>query len=362
MSDNDKAPLNSPKGTDPHSAKRKTHHLEFARNAQVSAAQMNEWFDYEPLLQGFSPEGDLSFPELKVAGKIMKVPVWISSMTGGASAAGPINRKLALAAKKFGLGFGLGSCRPLLESDQYFSDFDLRPLVGDEVPFFANFGVAQVEEQLTKDGANKLLDICERLHVDGVFVHINPLQEWFQPEGDRWQRPALEIVKDFCDQAKKRSLCVGVKEVGQGMGPRSLKALMELPVEVIEFGAFGGTNFSLLETLRHEKSNEFQELNTNKEMCYVGHTALEMVRLVNQFFIDKSVKRDEKFFIISGGISSSLQGYFLTESLQGLACYGMAKPFLEASQESEEALMSFVEDHLRSLKMAHTFLVPKPLS
>lgn len=353
---------------DPKSAQRKTHHLEYAKEAQVESRYLNEMFDYEPLLNGFPKElegksGDFNFQKLKVAGKTLKAPVWISSMTGGASAAGPINKKLAVAAREFGLGLGLGSCRPLLNSDDYFEDFNLRDIAGDDIPLFANFGVAQVEDEL-QSGGERLFEICDRLKVDGVFLHINPLQEWFQPEGDRWSRPPLEIIQDVIELNEKKGcpLSIGVKEVGQGMGPRSLKALLEMPLEVIEFAAFGGTNFSYLEGLRHEKPNENNSLSTDKDLCYVGHTAQEMVRLVNQFLIDESVKTNDKFFIISGGVRSSLQGHFLTENLRGNACYGMAKPFLEAAQGSEEELISFVRNHLEGLKMAQTFLVPKPLS
>lgn len=352
-------------------AQRKTHHLEYAESSQISSSLINEFFDYEPLLNGFPKNNELTqFSKVKVAGKELKAPLWISSMTGGASAAGPINKKLAKVAGEFGLGFGLGSCRPILESEKYFSDFDLRQYIGPEGVFFANFGLAQVASELQKDRAERLVEILKRLEVDGVFIHINPLQEWFQPEGDRWHESPLEIIYDFTTLVKKQGLAVGVKEVGQGMGPRSLAALIETPVDIIEFGAFGGTNFSYLEGLREgqkssvspKKANEINNLNSRKDMCYVGHTALEMVRLVNQILRDKSANAEDKLFVVSGGIRSCLQGLYLIENLNAPACYGMAKPFLQASQGSYEQLVEFVKGELETLKMAQTFLVPKPLS
>jgi isopentenyl-diphosphate delta-isomerase len=345
-------------------ASRKTHHLEYAEKSQTRDDLLNKYFDYEPLLAGF-PQ-DKKFSALKVGDKELAAPIWISSMTGGASAAGPINKNLARVAGEFGLGFGLGSCRPLLESDEYFDDFNLRHLIGDKGVFYANFGIAQVYSELKKDGAKRLLEILKKLQVDGVFVHVNPLQEWFQPEGDRWFESPLEILTSFSEVLDGAGFDLGVKEVGQGMGPRSLKALMELPVTIVEFGAFGGTNFSFLEGLRAPesdgKSNNYKDLNSNKDMCYVGHTALEMVNHVNQLLSDKSVNTEGKFFVISGGIRSCLQGLYLVENLKAPACYGMAKPFLEASQGSYEELVNFVSNELETLKMAQTFLVPKPLS
>ncbi|MCF8058523.1 MAG: hypothetical protein K9K67_04450 [Bacteriovoracaceae bacterium] len=351
---------------DPHnssdtSPQRKSHHLDFAKSAQTSEASLNELFDYEPMLSGF-PTDDFCFAPLTLGKKTLKAPLWISSMTGGTSAAGPINKNLAKAAGEFGLGLGLGSCRPLLQGDEYFDDFNLRPLIGDGV-LFANFGVAQLEQELLKDQAKHLLEVCKRLEVDGLFIHVNPLQEWFQDEGDRWFRSPQEIIKEFTEitAIAMPQLILGIKEVGQGMGAKSLRALLDLPITVIEFAAFGGTNFSLLETLRDKKTNNSNDLNKPNELCYVGHTALEMVRIVNNFIDDKSVKTGDKLFIVSGGIRSFLQGYYLTETLKAPACYGMAKPFLEASQGSYEELAQFVQKELDSLKMAHTFLRPRPL-
>lgn len=61
-----------------------------------------------------------------------------------------INAHLARACKDFGMGMGLGSCRALLYSDEYMKDFDIRHLIGDDQPLFANLGIAQVELLLEK--------------------------------------------------------------------------------------------------------------------------------------------------------------------------------------------------------------------
>ena len=46
-----------------------------------------------------------------------------------------------------------------------------------------------------------------------------------------------------------------VKEVGQGMGPQSLKALYSLPIQAIDFAAGGGTNFAKLEIFRSNEND-----------------------------------------------------------------------------------------------------------
>lgn len=347
---------------------RKSHHLELTNRSQVGTHQLNELFDYEPVLNGFSKDKIVN-EEIKVGKKTLKHPLWISSMTGGTSAAGPINKALAKVAGEFGLGMGLGSCRPLLEDDSSFSDFNLRPLIGENGVLFANFGMAQVSEELSKNGGHKLKEICERLQVDGLFLHINPLQEWYQPEGDRWYHSPLETIEELSQILKPLGLLLGVKEVGQGMGPSSLEALIKGPADIIEFGAFGGTNFSFLESLRNDSSSDTKSIksgtslyeNKAQEFCFVGHSAEEMVIHVNRILAENTDLKGSKTFIVSGGIRSFLHGHYLLENLQDQGLYAMAKPFLEAALQGEEFLRGFVQSELEGRAIAKTFLRAKPL-
>ena len=113
------------------------------------------------------------------------------------------------------------------------------------------------------------------------------------------------------------------------MGPRSLKALLDLPIAGIEFGAFGGTNFSLLENLR-AKSQVHKEAFIN-----VGHTAQEMVGFIN------ALGNHDKEIIISGGIKSGLDAYQLLKLSKTRSLVGMAYAFLAPASQSYEALEIF---------------------
>ena len=89
---------------------------------------------------------------------------------------------------------GLGSCRSLLTSDEHLADFAVRPLLGPDLPLYANLGIAQLEV-LIKQGDLHLIDsLIQRLDADGLIIHVNPLQEWFQPEGDRFEQPPLRTI------------------------------------------------------------------------------------------------------------------------------------------------------------------------
>lgn len=328
--------------------KRKADHLALTNSAQTGAQDLDTRFDYEPLFAAH-PVGDDWIKPVSFLGKTLKAPLWISSMTGGTIEAKTINTNLAKAAKEFGLGFGLGSCRSLLDSSERFEDFNFRPLLGEETPFYANLGIAQVEQTLAAGEVDKIHNMVERLQVDGLIIHINPLQEWFQPEGDRLKVSPLETLKAFMKHTRYPII---VKEVGQGFGPKSLEALMKLPLAAIEFGAFGGTNFSRMEQLRDITSCN----DGDHGLQFVGHTAAEMLTHVNRIIDTFGAAIQCRSFIVSGGIRSALSGYELITQCRADAVYAQAKPFLDHARGDYKTLQKFVLEQVLELEMARRFL------
>ena len=327
---------------------RKSDHINLAFQAQLAELKNDKRFYYEPLLSGHPQFADEEFDFL---GKKVRAPFWVSSMTGGTQNAGEINSRLAQVCHEFGFGMGLGSCRKLLTDKTYWPDFDLRKTIGDNLPFYANLGIAQIEELLQTKKTDKIIRLVDELQTDGLILHVNLLQEWFQAEGDHVKNPPIDTVKRLLE---KIDFPLIVKEVGQGMGPESLRLLLQLPLAAIEFGAFGGTNFSKLEVLRQQnpESNPFEPL------ASVGHSAFEMVNYIKEIVhVEKNIAC--KQLIISGGITNFLDGYFLVSHSPLPAVYGQGAAFLKHAQNSYSQLQLFVENQLKGYRLAQALLKVK---
>ncbi|MEX0981193.1 MAG: hypothetical protein WD577_09360 [Bacteroidales bacterium] len=323
---------------------RKKEHIDLAFKSQTGMPEIDQRFHYEPMLAAHPEKGLQPFTFL---GREHRTPMWVSSMTGGTKLAGKINRNLARACREFGMGMGLGSCRIILDDDTYFEDFNMRPVIGPDGPLWANLGIAQIEELLEEGKVPLASRLVEKLEADGLIIHVNPMQEWFQPEGDILKYSPIETIQRFMDMFKYPLI---VKEVGQGIGPESLKALLQLPLQAIEFAAFGGTNFARVELLRDE--NALASL--FEPLSYIGEDAMTMVESINA--ITAVNKPECKELIISGGIKNFLDGYYLMKKSKLPAIYGMASSFLKYAQEDYDQLHTFVEGQVKGLEMAYAYL------
>lgn len=331
-----------------HQSDRKKDHIDLAIASRTLTKEKDDRFYYEPLFAVHPSEEEdiLSIFMDKPFG----APIWVSSMTGGTGIAKIINKNLAIACKDFHLGMGLGSCRKILFSDEHIEDFAVRKYIGDQ-PLYANLGIAQINDLINDGQVNVIGELIKKLEADGLIVHINPIQEWLQPEGDIISgRTPLQLIETLLDQL---DINIIVKEVGQGFGPKSLKALMSLPLVAIEFGAFGGTNFAKLENLRDPKTDSIDPI------CFVGHDSSEMIDLVHQILASDTSSIRCKSFIISGGVKDYLDGYYYNEKLIAPSIYGQAAGFLKHAHENYDQLAHYVDQQVKGYKFAMRYLTLK---
>ena len=175
-------------------------------------------------------------------GRRLKAPLLISSMTGGPSRAEAINARLAEAAQHLGIALAVGSQRAALdaEGDTPGLDMALR-LKAPDTPILANIGAAQLTRGFGVDEARRVLDM---IAADALIVHLNPLQEACQPEGDRdWWGvgAALEALVKALDAP------VVVKETGAGLSAATAKRLLAMGVAAVDVAGAGGSNWATVE-------------------------------------------------------------------------------------------------------------------
>ena len=221
--------------------------------------------------------------------------------------------------------------------------------MGPDLPLYANLGIAQVERLLDEGRSEDITILVHRLRADGLILHVNPLQEWLQPEGDNIQKPPIETLHQLLDGV---DYPVIVKEVGQGMGWESIAALLKTPIAALELAAHGGTNFSKLELLR---SNDHQQ-QTYSAISRIGHSLDEMISWINMMTTEKSAEIKCRQIIVSGGIKDFLDGYYWTQKLKLSSVYGQASAFLKYARESQEALDQYITKQIQGLQLAYTYL------
>ena len=160
-------------------------------------------------------------------------------MTGGAELARTINRNLAAAAQSLGIGMMLGSQRVMLDNDAAAISFEVRDLAPD-VLLIGNIGLAQVSEAITP----KLSAALARVGADALAVHVNPLQEAMQADGDTDFSGSLQRLARL---AADLDYPVLVKEVGPGIGAAAARRLRGLPIAAVDVAGAAGISWARVE-------------------------------------------------------------------------------------------------------------------
>lgn len=225
---------------------RKAEHLRVAIEEDVEVpVGAGGTFDAIRLVYQALPELDLEAidPSVTLFGKRLAFPLMIGSMTGGTAEAGVINRRLAEAAARCGVGMFLGSQRVMLERPDTLATFAIRD-VAPEIPLVANIGAVQLNLGVT---AADVRSVADRVGADAVVFHLNAAQEAVQAGGDT---RFAGLGERLAEAVATVGLPCGVKEVGAGFSIDAVRRLARMPLAFIESAGKGGTSWTLIEGRR----------------------------------------------------------------------------------------------------------------
>jgi len=317
---------------DTHIPQRKDEHLQINLSEDVASALTTGLERYRLVHQAL-PEISLAEVDLgqTLFGIHQRVPVLVSSMTGGTEWAERINRHLALAAEEVGLAMGVGSQRGAIEDPGLAKRFQVRRYA-PKVLLLANLGAVQLNYGYGVDECRRAV---EMIGADALVLHLNPLQEALQPEG---QADFRGLVDKIGTVREKLGVPIIVKEVGWGLSRQAARLLYAAGVDALDVAGAGGTSWSQVEMHRNPDPYGAQ---TAGVFVGWGIPTAESLLAVREVFADRPV-------FASGGLRT---GVDIAKCLAlGARLGGMASPFLKAADESPEAAvrtMRMIADQVR---------------
>jgi isopentenyl-diphosphate delta-isomerase len=318
---------------------RKQNHVELVVSEQVSFKNTSSGFERLRLVHNALPEialGDVD-TGTNFLGTHLDVPILISSMTGGYEDAERINGALGRLAAKFGAAMAVGSQRQALESKKYHQSFRIARKENPAGMIFSNIGAVELVRLISEKKIAKLQMLLDLIEANGLIVHLNPLQELLQPEGEPDFRGVLLAIEEC---AKSLRIPVIAKEVGAGISKDVARKLLEAGVLVIDVAGAGGTSWAGVEILRRKK----------KERAMLDPFWDWGIPTVDAVMQVRELQETMTFGIISsGGITNGLD---IAKSIAlGADLAAIAKPLITSFvNDGEKALHEVMEQYVMQLR------------
>lgn len=308
---------------------RKFDHIRIIRSDHDSD-RSKSYFDAIALQHRALPEIDMQEidPSVVFLGKSLSFPLIISSMTGGDhDLVRSINKNLAEAAEATRVAMAVGSQRVMITHPAARESFTLRAFAPETV-LLANLGAVQLNYGF---GRAECLQAIEVLAADGLYLHLNPLQEAIQPEGETNFKGLANKIGDI---ASELPCPVLLKEVGSGFSHRDAELAVARGIRYIDVAGSGGTSWSRVEHFRHSTSPDSPSAQTGLLFQDWG---IPTPHLLQQL----APLRDHVTLIASGGIRTGID--MAKAMILGASLCGMAKPFLEPALHSANSVIQLIE-------------------
>jgi len=227
---------------------RKLEHIRICLEKSVEMPTTT-WFEEITLIHKALPEVDLDDIETSVEflGKKLSAPIIVSSMTGGHKISRNINKSIAKVVEDLGLGMGVGSQRAAIENPELEYTFKI---VREEAPSALIMGNIGCSQLLRDDFIHIARRAVNMIDADALLVHLNPLQEIIQPEGDKKFHGLTDRLREL---TSAMTTPIIVKEVGCGISMEVAKILEKCGVYAIDISGAGGTSFAAIEKYRRKE-------------------------------------------------------------------------------------------------------------
>jgi len=316
---------------------RKNEHLDIVLSGRGHAGIKSTGFDAIDFVHCALPELHLDdiVLETSFVGRRIKAPLLVSSMTGGPKRAEGINAALAVACQHLGIALAVGSQRVAIEQGGGAGGLgqELRRHAPD-IPILANIGAAQLN---TGFGASEAQRAVDMIGADALIIHLNPLQEAVQPEGDRDWRGILGKIGAL---AATLGVPLVAKEVGNGISGPLARRLVEAGVTIIDVAGAGGTSWAAVEA---ERATNPQQAAIARAFASWGIPTAEAIIEVRDAVSHATV-------IGSGGIRSGIDA---AKAIRlGADMVGQAAGVLSSAIAGPDAIVAHFEQVIAELRIA----------
>jgi isopentenyl-diphosphate Delta-isomerase len=300
---------------------RKVEHINII-NSDEKTDRKKYYFDRIRLIHRALPEIALSDvnPSTIFLGKELSFPLLISSMTGGDhDVVRTINRNLAIAAEEMGVAMGVGSQRVQFSRPAAQNSFAIRQFAPTTL-LMANLGAVQLNHGFDESHCQQAIDTVE---ADAICLHLNPLQEAIQPEGDTNFNGLVEKIGRMSKHLTKPLI---LKEVGAGLSLLDVELAINNGIYYFDVAGSGGISWSRIENFRQEA-----EQNDGVGLTFQdwGNPTPDILSSLKKY-------RGQITIIASGGIRNGID--MVKAVILGANLVGLAKPFLKPAMESPEAV------------------------
>lgn len=315
--------------------RRKDHHIDVVLDKPVVPGGPSVGLGHYTLEYDALPEVDLDAVDLSttVYGKRLRAPIIVGAMTGGTDRTRDINRTLARAAARVGVGMALGSQRAMILDRTLTDTFAVRDAAPSLPLLIGNIGAVQLNYGVTLDQVEQ---VVADVGADALNWHLNPLQEAIQPEGDTDFRGLHRKLAMVMSELSVPSV---VKEVGGGISEKTAKKLAGLPIAGIEVAGVGGTSWAAVESHRAPDSGPQQVVGWR--LAGFGVPTAASIRICRAAI-------GARVLTASGGVRTGMD--IAVAIAMGADVVALAKPLLEAAIVGEDAVVAALEELIFELK------------